>query len=146
MINHPISILYSKSTERKILPSLLFPDFYTNLSCLHTAKKRKYSRGFSRKKPLVLVTQSCLTFRNPMDCSLPGFSVYGIFQARILEWVAMPSSRGSSQPRMESVSLTSPALAGGFFTTSTTWEAHYVYRYVCVCVCVCVFILCNFLY
>ena len=50
----------------------------------------------------------------------------------------MPSSRGSSQPRMETVSLTSPALAGGFFTTSTTWEAHYVYRYVCVCVCVCI--------
>ena len=48
----------------------------------------------------------------------------------------MPSSRGSSQPRMESVSLTSPVLAGGFFTTRTTCEAHYVYRYVCVCVCV----------
>ena len=34
-----------------------------------------------------------------MDCSLPGSSVYGVFQARILEWVAMPSSRGSSWPR-----------------------------------------------
>ena len=43
--------------------------------------------------------QSCLTLCNPMDCSPPGSSVHGILQARILEWVAMPSSRGSSQPR-----------------------------------------------
>ena len=43
--------------------------------------------------------QSCLTLCNPVDCSLPGSSVHGILQARILEWVAMPSSRGSSQSR-----------------------------------------------
>ena len=47
----------------------------------------------------VLVPQSCLTLCNPMDCSLHGFSAHGILQARILEWVAMPSSRGSSQLR-----------------------------------------------
>ena len=39
------------------------------------------------------------TLCNPMDCSPPGSSVHGILQAGILEWVAMPSSRGSSQPR-----------------------------------------------
>ena len=43
--------------------------------------------------------QSCLTLCDPMDCSLPGFFVHGILQARILEWVAMSDSRGSSQPR-----------------------------------------------
>ena len=43
--------------------------------------------------------QSCLTLCNPMDCRSPGSSVHGILQARILEWVAMPSSRGSSQSR-----------------------------------------------
>ena len=42
-----------------------------------------------------VVSNSC----DPMDCSLPGSSVHGISQARILEWVAMPSSRGFSQPR-----------------------------------------------
>ena len=42
------------------------------------------------------VTQLCLTLCNPMDCSLPGSSVHGIFQARILEWVAMSFSRRSS--------------------------------------------------
>ena len=45
------------------------------------------------------VTQSCPALCDPMDCSLPGSSVHGTFQARILEWVARPSSRGSSQPR-----------------------------------------------
>ena len=42
---------------------------------------------------------ACLTLCDPMDCSLPGSSVYEILQARILEWVAILSSRGSSQPR-----------------------------------------------
>ena len=45
------------------------------------------------------VAQSCLTLCNPMDYSLPGSSVCGIFQARILEWVAIAFSRRSSQPR-----------------------------------------------
>ena len=47
----------------------------------------------------VKVAQSCLTLCDPMDWSLPDFSVHGILQARILEWVAIPFSRGSSQPR-----------------------------------------------
>ena len=42
--------------------------------------------------------QSCLTLCDPMDCSPPGFSVHGILQARILEWAAMPSYRGSFRP------------------------------------------------
>ena len=51
---------------------------------------------------LYMLAQSlllCPTLCDPVDCSLPGSSVYRILQARILEWVAMPSSRGSSQPR-----------------------------------------------
>ena len=47
----------------------------------------------------VLVAQSCLTLCDPMYCSLPGSSVHGILQARILEWVAIPFCRRSSQPR-----------------------------------------------
>ena len=47
----------------------------------------------------VKVTQSFLTLCDPINCSPPGFSVHGILQARILEWVAMSSSKGSSQPR-----------------------------------------------
>ena len=66
---------------------------------------------------------SCLTLYDPVDCSPPGPSVHGMLQASILEWVATPSSRGSSWPEIETRSLKSPALAGGFFTTSATWEA-----------------------
>ena len=45
------------------------------------------------------VAQSCPTLFDPMDCSLPGSSVHGIFQAIVLEWIAISVSRGSSQPR-----------------------------------------------
>ena len=48
---------------------------------------------------LCLVAQSCLTLCDPMVGSQSGSSVHGILQAKILEWVAMPSSRGSFQPR-----------------------------------------------
>ena len=47
----------------------------------------------------MLVSRSNPTFCDPKDCNPPGSSVHGIFQARILEWVAIPSSRGSTQPR-----------------------------------------------
>ena len=67
--------------------------------------------------------QSCPTLCDSGDCSLSGCSVHGILQARILEWVAMPSSSESFDPGMEPTSPTSPALAGGFFTTSPTWDA-----------------------
>ena len=52
-----------------------------------------------------LLLQSCLTLCDPMDCSLLGFSVQGILQARILEWVAISSSGGSSDPGIEPLSL-----------------------------------------
>ena len=58
----------------------------------------------------VLVTQSCLTLCDPTDCSPPGSSVHGILQARTLEWIAISSSRGSSQPRYRTPSPVSPAL------------------------------------
>ena len=64
----------------------------------------------------VKVAQSCLTLCDPLD-----YKVLGILQARILEWVAFPFSRGSSQPRDETqVSST----AGRFFTSWTTREVH----------------------
>ena len=62
-----------------------------------------YSRERKRCKVFNLreseVTQSCPTLCDPMDCSLPGSAVHGIFQVRILEWVAISFSRVSSQPR-----------------------------------------------
>ena len=70
---------------------------------------------------LCLVAQSCLTLCDPVDCSPPGSPVHGILQARTLGWIAMPSSRGSSQPRdWTQVSC----IARGFFTIWVTREAH----------------------
>ena len=60
-------------------------------------KKRK-ERKKERKKESE-VTQSWPTLCDPMDCSLPGSSIHGIFQARILEWGAIAFSTRSSQPR-----------------------------------------------
>ena len=64
--------------------------------------------------------QLCPTLCDLMDCSPPGSSVHGILQARILESVAMTSSKGSFQPRVEPRSLMSSAVAGRFFTASAT--------------------------
>ena len=61
----------------------------------------------------VLVTQLCLMLSDPMNCSPPGSSVHGILQAGILEWVAMLSSSGSSQPRDQTWVF---CIAGRFFT------------------------------
>ena len=72
-------------------------------------------------KVKVLVAQSCPTLCNPMDCSLPSSSVHGILQAKILEWVSIPFSRGSSQPRDQTWVC---CMAGRFFTIWTTKEAH----------------------
>ena len=58
-----------------------------------------------------------MTLCDPKDCSPAGSSVHGIFQAGTPEWVAMPSSEDLPDPGIESASLKSPALEGGFFTT-----------------------------
>ena len=70
---------------------------------------------------LCVHAQSYLTCHDPMDCSPPDSSVRGIFQAGILEWVAVPSSRGSSQPRNQTHVPVISALNGEFFTRSVTW-------------------------
>ena len=66
--------------------------------------------------------QSCPALCDPMDCSLPGPSVHGIFQEEC--WSGLPFSSSGDLPntRIEPRSLMSPVLASGFFTTSTTWD------------------------
>ena len=66
-------------------------------------KRKEKTNGI----PVVVVTQSCPTPCDPTDCSPPGSSVHGVLQARILEWIAIPFSRGSSDPE---VKPRSPAL------------------------------------
>ena len=80
---------------------------------------RKMSRTKIKWKSESEVTQSCLTVCDSMDCSLPGFSSHGIFQARILEWVAISFCRGSSWSRDQ------------------TWVSHIAGRLYCLSYQVC---------
>ena len=97
----------------------------------HTADSPGGFPGVSDSKQSALnavcvsVAQSCLLC-NPMDCNLPGASVQGILQARVLEWVAISFSRGSSWPRDQThVSC----IAGRFFISWPTREAPSIFRY-----------------
>ena len=74
---------------------------------------------------MCLVAQLCLTLCDPMDYSPPGFSVHGIFQSKILERVAMPSSRGSSQPRDTTQVF---CIAGRFFTTELSGKPLFLHQ------------------
>ena len=69
--------------------------------------------------------QSCLTLCDPIECSPPGSSVHGILQARILEWVAVPSSRGSSWPGDPIPIFYGSCLTGRFFTTESPGKLIY---------------------
>ena len=97
---------------------------------MHTKFLRKMSAPWSPQEETCPVEgwahtkslQSCPTLCDPMYHSPPGSSVHGILQARILEWVAKPSSRGSSHREIKPAFLKSPALVAGFFTTSATRE------------------------
>ena len=78
--------------------------------------------GYMPSSGMCVSARSCPTLCSPMDCSPPDSSAHGIFQARILEW-GFITLGDLPDPGIEATSLASPALAGGFFTTSATWEA-----------------------
>ena len=80
-----------------------------------------YMRGWVCAQSL----QSCLTLCDPMACNLPNSSVHGILQARILEWVAMPSSRGSSPPRNWTWISCIFCITGRFFTAEPPGKPHH---------------------
>ena len=101
-------------------PSLVPPSplyFSSSLASLDTLARGScsFSTPLSTLQLVVvmLLTQSCLTLCDPTDCSPPDSSVHGILQERILKWVAMPSSRGSSQARYRTQVS---SIAGRFFT------------------------------
>ena len=80
-------------------PLGLIPCFGLSALCLQTVflvcVQKKFINYYSDSE----VAQLCPTLCDPMDCSLPGSSVHGIFQEIVLEWIAISFSRGSSQPR-----------------------------------------------
>ena len=74
----------------------------------------------------LLVIQLCLTLGKPKDCSLPGYFVYGVLQARTLEWIAIPFSKGSSWHRDQTCVC---CIASRFFTIWDNREAQ-IYAYI----------------
>ena len=74
--------------------------------------------------------QSCPTLCDPVDQSPPGSSVQATLPARILEWVAVPSCRDLPNPEIKPTSPMTPALADGFFTNGTAWEAPALCKYI----------------
>ena len=100
----PISFAYKEISHIGHIPET---SFYINylfkyliFKCSHILKYKGLGLiWICGRWVYVLVTQSCPTLCDPMDYSLPGSSVHGIFKARILEWVAISFSRGSSQSR-----------------------------------------------
>ena len=80
---------------------------------LHYSSSQTLSEPGSDLSVSAQSLQACLTLCDPMDCSPPGSSVHGLLQARILEWVAVPSSRGASDPGIEPGSTASSALQAG---------------------------------
>ena len=87
--------------------------------------QRLVTVGLQQMVVVCACAQSYCTLCDPTDQSLPGSSVHGILQARILEWVAMPSSRGSSQLRDQTCVS---CFAGGFFTAEPPGKANRCYN------------------
>ena len=89
---HASAVQGQAQTPQRRAGAWLGLDFIFPTWCFNTEPRRWWWRSCT-------CAQSCPTLCHPMDCSPPGSSVHGILQARILEWAAMPSSRGSSQSR-----------------------------------------------
>ena len=99
------------------------PKDWTCISCISRQILYHCTTGEAQVNVLgVLVAQSCLTLCDPVDCGLPGPSVHGILQARVLEWIAIPLSRGSFLPRYRTlVSF----IADRFFSIWATGKPRY---------------------
>ena len=102
-----------KSTS-KVLWIFYRGGFFQNQSIFFSQEGKKARRH---------AYQSCPTLCDAMDYSLPGSSVHGIFQASIMEWVAISSCHGSSWPRDQSYICCVSCIAGWFFTTAPLGKA-----------------------
>ena len=141
MFHYPLTKLQDASSSHCANDMLTGDKNYSQLSKSITTSQKNGAKATKTQKDcaLFLITafvvgacrvcacaklfQLCLTLCNPMDCSLPGSSVHGILQY----WSGLPCPPPGhlSDPEIEPTCLLSLALAGGFFTTSATWEAHH---------------------
>ena len=105
--------MLQNSRSIQIKTAIIFQEKYLN------KKQLKIMDTINKPNKCLLVVQLCPTVCDPIDCSLPGSSVHGILQARILEWIAIPFSKASSHLRDWTwVSY----IAGRFFTIELLWK------------------------
>ena len=114
-----IGSYFPKRNKREVINTNIFISAFSNQSCFI------YNQNFPLAKQQLflghgMLLQLCPILCDPMDGSPPGSSVHGILQTRILEWIAISSSRGSSQPRDWTCAPYVSFIAGRFFTTSAT--------------------------
>ena len=110
--NHVITPTHKHSVPRQLL-------FFTFRPVCHKLHKKVHA--------MCALCAMCPTLYDPMDCCPPGSSVHGIFQARILEWVAIPFFRGSSQPRDQNCI---PSITRQNLYHPATWEAYFLSIYI----------------
>ena len=116
----PLQVIFDYYKLTKSFLTIRYTSFLQcSFSLQPTEHRRRQSRSMEAKNSytLCLVTQSYPTLCNPIDCSLPGSPCHGIFQARILEWVAISSSKGSSWYRDWTCVSGVSCIAGRFFST-----------------------------
>ena len=124
----PMSLLFasvgqSTGTSVLVLPMNILGWFPLELTGFISLQSKGLSRVLSSTKRDAQLFQSCPTLWDSMDCSPPGSNVHGILQARILDWVPMSFSRGSSLPGEWTCISCVSCIAGRFFTHWVTCEA-----------------------
>ena len=116
-------LIFTRNTPDRPCPSAHF-----HLS--HVREKQCVCSYYNYLMCMYIIAQSCLTLCDPTDCSPPGSSVQGILQARILEWVAMPSSRGYF-PLKDQTHVSCISCIGRLYHCAT-WGSPLIYYYVSV--------------
>ena len=113
----------------------LFLRFSSHIGCYLVLSRVPYAVWWRSEVKWNEVVQSCLTLCNPMDCSLPGSSLHGILQARVLEWVTSSFSRGSSWPRDRTWVSPIPGRHFNLWVTREAWSllVTYLYRLLYMC-------------
>ena len=119
--------------SRSPLPSLLlgnvpFSGAHVEESCVHTADALCSTAESNTARVRAKSLPSYPTLCDPGDCSLPGSSVHGILQARVLEWVAIPSSRASSPPRDGTHVCYISSFGRRILYCCATWESPTIFK------------------
>ena len=121
---HPLFWLYHSSCRTLVPPPGIQP---LDLQRIPLCTLLFFFNAGNNLMVWYVCAQSCPTLYDPMSCSLPGSSIHGIFQARILEWIAISNPGDLPDTGIETVSPLSPVLASRFLTTKPLGKPHFAH-------------------